>query len=54
MKSQLTGPFGELIRKHLELRRSLGYLLRTDELTLHQFDTYIAMNFPAVNVVTHQ
>lgn len=52
MKTRGAGPFSEFIKKHLELRRSLGYLLRTDELALDQFDAYVAENFPGAWVVT--
>jgi integrase/recombinase XerD len=52
MKTRIAGPFREFIKKHLELRRSLGYLLRTDELTLDQFDAYVAEKFPVARVVT--
>jgi hypothetical protein len=52
MKTPLPGPFSDLIQQHLALRRSLGYLLRTDELALHQFDAYVAEGFPGAQVVT--
>jgi integrase/recombinase XerD len=52
MKTRPTGPLSDLIIKHLQLRRSLGYVLRTDELTLDQFDAYVAKNFPGTQVVT--
>jgi site-specific recombinase XerD len=52
MKTRLAGPLADGIKKHLQLRRSLGYLLRTDELTLNQFDAYVAEKFPAAQVVT--
>jgi len=52
MKARMAGPFSEFIKKHLELRRSLGYLLRTDQLALDQFDAYVAEKFPGTQVVT--
>jgi len=52
MKARLTGPLGDLMRRHLQLRRSLGYLLGKDELTLDQFDAYIGGHFPGATVVT--
>jgi integrase len=52
MKTRIAGPFSDFIKKHLELRRSLGYLLRTDELALHQFAAYVADKFPVAQVVT--
>jgi integrase len=51
MKTRLTGPLGDLMKRHLHLRRSLDYKLRTDELTLDQFDRYVAENFPHARVV---
>jgi len=52
MKARLTGPLGSLIKRHLQLRRSLGYELRTAEIALDQFDAYIAANFPDCQTVT--
>jgi integrase/recombinase XerD len=52
VKTRLAGPMGELIKRHLELRRSLGFLLRTDEIALDQFDAYLARTFPDARVVT--
>jgi site-specific recombinase XerD len=46
MKARLTGPLGELMKRHLQLRRSLGYELRTAEITLDRFDAYAAEFFP--------
>lgn len=55
MKTQFSGPLGEFMKRHLQLRRSLGYQLRTAELTLDQFDIYVAENFPgAPATVTRQ
>ena len=51
MKARLTGPLGDFMKRHLQLRRSLGYLLGKDELTLDHFDKYIAGNFPDARVV---
>ena len=52
MKTRVPGPLGEVITRHLQLRRSLGFHLRTDEITLRQFDAYAATNFPDARVVT--
>lgn len=52
MKTRMAGPFSEFIKKHLELRRSLGYLLRTDQLALDQFNAYVAEKFPGAHAVT--
>lgn len=50
--ARLTGPLGKLMKRHLQLRRSLGYELRTAEIVLDQFDTYSAKSFPGSKVVT--
>lgn len=52
MKTRLSGPLGDLMKRHLQLRRSLGYQLRTAELTLDQFDIYVAEHFPESRTVT--
>jgi site-specific recombinase XerD len=52
MKTRLTGPLGNLMKRHLQLRRSLGYELRTAEITLDQFDAYAAQSFPDAKTVT--
>ncbi len=52
MKARLTGPLGKFIKPHLELRRSLGYELRTAEIILDQFDAYAAESFPDCQTVT--
>src|SRR5450432_4622329 len=41
-----------MMKRHLQLRRSLGYHLRTDETALDQFDAYVAANFPEIDTVT--
>jgi integrase/recombinase XerD len=52
MKARLTGPLGNLMKRHLQLRRSLGYELRTAEIALDQFDAYAAGSFPNSQTVT--
>ena len=52
MKARLTGPLGSLMKRHLQLRRSLGYELRTAEIALDQFDAYAAESFPDSQTVT--
>jgi len=52
MKTRLTGPLGKFMKRHLELRRSLGYELRTAEIALDQFDAYAAEYFPNCQTVT--
>lgn len=51
-KRRLLGPFGGVIEKHLQLRRSLGFSLRTDELALDEFDRFVAQHFPVAERVT--
>lgn len=52
MKARLTGPLSNLMKRHLQLRRSLGYELRTAEIALDQFDAYAAESFPNCQTVT--
>jgi integrase/recombinase XerD len=52
VKTRFTGPLGDMMKRHLQLRRSLGYHLRTDEIALDQFDAYVAANFPEIDTVT--
>lgn len=52
MKARFTGPLGNLMKRHLQLRRSLGYELRTAEIALDQFDAYAAESFPNAQTVT--
>jgi integrase/recombinase XerD len=52
MKARFTGPLGNLMKRHLQLRRSLGYELRTAESALDQFDVYAAESFPNSQTVT--
>jgi site-specific recombinase XerD len=40
------------MKRHLQLRRSLGYELRTAEIALDQFDAYAAESFPNSQTVT--
>jgi integrase/recombinase XerD len=52
MKTRCIGPFGESIEKHLELRRSLGFLLLNAEITLRDFDRYVVDRYPGAKTVT--
>src|SRR3954454_5221473 len=52
MKTRFAGPLGSLMKRHLQLRRSLGYELRTAEIALDQFDAYAAESFPGSQTVT--
>lgn len=51
-KARFHGPLGGVIKQHLQLRRSLGFSLRTDEFALDEFDHYLAQHFPAAEIVT--
>lgn len=47
-----TGPLGSFIKQHLELRRSLGFILHNAEYALADFDRYLARSFPITKAVT--
>jgi site-specific recombinase XerD len=48
----MNGPLGIFIKQHLELRRSLGFILYNAELALNEFDWYLAREFPEAHTVT--
>ncbi len=52
MKKQSNGPFRAFIDKYLQLRRSLGSILRGAEYALNKFDLYLSQHFPDVKTVT--
>ena len=52
MKPRFSGPLADFMKRHLQLRRSLGYQLRAAELALDQFDIYVAEIFPGCQTVT--
>ena len=52
MKKVSNGPFGVLINQYLQLRRSLGCILRGAEYTLNKFDLYLSLYFPNARTVT--
>lgn len=52
MKKLSNGQFGDFIHQYLQLRRSLGFILRNAEYTLNKFDLYISQNFPDAKTVT--
>ena len=55
MKQQrLYGPMGSRMKQHLELRRSLGFIYRSAEYVLHEFDQYLANNFPSSQIISRQ
>ena len=52
MKKLSDGPIGSFINQYLQLRRSLGCILRGTEYTLNKFDIYLAQYFPDAKTVT--
>jgi len=52
MKKLPNGQFGDFIHQYLQLRRSLGFILRNAEYTLNKFDLYISQNFPDAKTIT--
>ena len=52
MNRQTNGPFRALIDKYLQLRRSLGFILRGAEYCLNKFDLYLSQYFPNAETVT--
>jgi integrase/recombinase XerD len=46
------GPFSDYIAQHLELRRSLGFILKGAEYALNEFNRYLAGAFPDAKTVT--
>jgi integrase/recombinase XerD len=52
MKKLSNGPFGSFINQYLQLRRSLGFILRGAEYTLNKFDLYLSQYFPDAKTVT--
>lgn len=49
MNASSLGPY---MRRHLELRRSLGFILRNAELALTEFDLYVGLHYPSAHTVT--
>jgi site-specific recombinase XerD len=52
MNASFNGPLGPFIAQHLELRRSLGFILQNSEYALHEFDRYLSSMFPEAKTVT--
>lgn len=51
-KQRFTGPMGTWINKHLALRRSLGFIYRSVESSLDEFDQYLNVNFPHCRTIS--
>lgn len=54
MKKRFQGPMGKFIKRHLELRRSLGLIYRTAEYTLDAFDQHLEKYFPRCKIITRE
>lgn len=54
MKSRFTGPLGKFMKRHLKLRRSLGFELRHTEYNLNEFDRYMKIHTPKTHTITRQ
>jgi integrase/recombinase XerD len=52
MITRFRSRFGTLMRRHLKLRRALGYLLRNAEYTLRDFDCYLRQAHPRARRIT--
>jgi integrase/recombinase XerD len=46
--------FGTLMRRHLKLRRALGYLMKNPEYTLRDFDCYLRQRHPQARRITRK
>ena len=51
MKNRFSGPMGSMIKRHLNLRRSLGSVLKNAEYCLDAFDQYLAKYFPDIQTI---
>jgi integrase len=54
MSDLQVGPFDVRLRKHLELRRSMGQMLKGDEFVLKQFDRFAHEHSPRADVMTRE
>lgn len=52
MKNRFTGPMGILMKQHLELRRSMGFILKGAEYNLDEFDRYLSVHFPTTRTIS--
>lgn len=53
-KQRFTGPMGSWINRHLELRRSLGFIYKAAEYNLDEFDQYLNKNFPKCKTISRE
>jgi site-specific recombinase XerD len=54
MKRRFTGPMGGWIKRHLELRRSLGFVYKGAVYCLDAFDRYLAVHFPQCRTISRE
>lgn len=52
MNDQFVGPLGSYMMQYLELRRSLGYVMKDAEHVLGQFALYLSKHFPHAETIT--
>lgn len=52
MKRRFRGPMGLWIKRHLKLRRSLGFIYKNAEYNLDEFDQYLKKRFPKCKTIT--
>jgi integrase/recombinase XerD len=52
MNKSFSGPLGSLMKRHLELRRSLGFIIKNADHALNDFDCYLAKHYPEAKTVT--
>ena len=51
-KQRFTGPMGEKMKQHIELRRAMGYIYKAPEFTLDAFDQYLKLNHPHCQTIS--
>ena len=53
-KQRFTGPMGPWMKKHLALRKSLGFIYKAAEYNLDEFDQYLNENFPQCKTISRE
>ena len=53
-KQRFNGPIGQYIKKHLELRKSLGFIYKSATYNLDAFDCHLAKNFPKCKTISRE
>lgn len=54
MKRRFRSLLGTSIKRHLALRRSLGFILKNAEYALDEFDRYLADHYPRTKTITRE